>query len=414
MRIGIVGAGISGLTAAYLLHKDFEVTVFEANEYIGGHTHTIDVQTPHGSYAVDTGFIVFNEVTYPHFCKLLRTLGVSWQPTQMTFSVKCERTDLEYSPHTLNTFFAQRRNAFVPGFWRMMYEIDRFRRSFDTLLSSEQDHIPLVQYLRKAGYSRRFIDHFIVPMGASLWSADPMVFDHFPLGTFVRFFKNHGIFELQHHLQWYVIRGGSARYVEKLTAPFAARIFTGMPVRGIRRLNSSVEVLSADGSSHQFDQVIIAVHSDQALAMLDHPSSLEREILSAIPYQENSVLLHSDPRILPSRKWIWSSWNYLIPKEETERVTVTYNMNILQTIASPVDFCVTLNRSDRISDDAVIGRYVYAHPIYTTNAPAMQKRHHEISGVNRVHFCGAYWGYGFHEDGVNSALNVCRYFDKYL
>jgi uncharacterized protein len=414
MKLGIIGSGISGLTAAYVLHKDFDISVFEANDYIGGHTHTIDVQREDGSYAVDTGFIVFNEVTYPNFCKMIRQLGVSWQPTHMTFSVKCERTGLEYSPHNLNTFFAQRRNALKPGFWRMIYEIEKFRRSFDKLLSTEHDDIPLVTYLRNAGYSERFIDHFIVPMGASLWSADPKVFEQFPLGTFVRFFKNHGIFEVQHPLQWYVIKGGSARYVEKLIAPFADRVRTRMPVRKVSRKPGSVEVVCSDGSSHQFDQVIIAAHSDQALSMLDQPTEAEREMLGALPYQENTVTLHTDRAVLPSRKGIWASWNYLIPRAAMQRVAVTYNMNILQTIDSPLDFCVTLNKSDIISEEAVIGRYLYSHPIYKTGSSAVQQRHDEISGKNRVHFCGAYWGYGFHEDGVRSALKVCKYFGKGL
>ncbi|MFZ5908313.1 MAG: NAD(P)/FAD-dependent oxidoreductase [Nitrospirota bacterium] len=414
MKIAIIGSGISGLTAAYVLHRDFDITVFEANNYVGGHTHTIDVKRGDRSYAVDTGFIVFNEVTYPNFCKMIRRLGVSWQPTRMTFSVKCERTRLEYSPHNLNAFFAQRRNAFKPSFWRMIYEIERFRRSFDTLLSTEHDEIPLVTYLRNAGYSERFINHFIVPMGASLWSADPKVFEQFPLGTFVRFFKNHGIFEVQHPLQWYVIKGGSARYVEKLIAPFADRIRTRMPVRKVSRKQGSVEVVCSDGSSHQFDQVIIAAHSDQALSMLDQPTEAEREILGALPYQENTVILHTDRAVLPSRKWIWASWNYLIPRAAMQRVAVTYNMNILQTIDSPLDFCVTLNKTDSIAENAVIGRYLYSHPIYKTGSPGLQQRHDEISGKNRVHFCGAYWSYGFHEDGVRSALKVCKYFGKGL
>lgn len=414
MKLGIIGAGISGLTAAYVLHKDFDITVFEANEHIGGHTHTVDVKTAEGSYAVDTGFIVFNEGTYPNFCKMLRQLGISWQPTPMTFSVKCERTGLEYSPHTFNTFFAQRSNLLKPAFWRMIYEINQFRRSFDDLLASDRNDMPLVTYLRNAGYSERFINHFIVPMGASLWSADPTLFESFPLGTFVRFFRNHGIFEVQHPLQWYVIKGGSARYVEKMIAPFANRIRTGMPVHRVSRNSSVVEVVCADGSSHRFDQVIIAAHSDQALSMLDQPTEAEREILGAMPYQENTVFLHTDRFVLPSRKWIWASWNYLIPRETMQRVAVTYNMNILQTINSPIDFCVTLNKSDTISEESLIGRYLYSHPIYKSGSSAMQQRHDEISGTNRVHFCGAYWGYGFHEDGVRSALKVCKCFGKEL
>jgi predicted NAD/FAD-binding protein len=414
MRIAIIGAGISGLTAAYLLYRDFDITVFEANDYIGGHTHTIAVSKPDAQYAVDTGFIVFNETTYPNFCNLLKRLNVPSQPTQMTFSVKCEQTGLEWSPHNFNSIFATRRTLLQPGHWRMLLDIARFRNRFKNLLDSSHDQEPLVEYLRRNGFSERFITYFIVPMGASLWSADPQLFDQFPLGTFVRFFYNHGIFEMRHPLQWRVITGGSARYVEKLIAPFADRIRTGCPVQKVRREAGAVEVLCKNGSAKRFDQVIMAAHSDQVLAMLETPNPLEREILEAIPYQENLVMLHTDRSILPMRSWLWSSWNYLISQREQRLATVTYDMNILQGITSPHEFCVTLNKPDGIAPDAVIGKYLYHHPIYTTAAPAAQKRHAEVSGTDRIHYCGAYWGYGFHEDGVRSALAVCKKFGKEL
>jgi predicted NAD/FAD-binding protein len=413
MKIAIVGAGISGLTAAYMLHRDFDVTVYEANDYIGGHTRTIQVGMPEKSYAVDTGFIVFNEKTYPNFCKLLRRLGVRSQPTEMTLSVKCERTGLEWSPHNFNTIFARRRTLFDPAHWRMMFEIVRFRRQFKALLSADHDGEPLVRYLRRKGFSERFIAYFIVPMGSSLWSADPKVFEAFPLGTFVRFFHNHGIFETTHPLQWQVITGGSQRYVDALIAPFADRIRTASPVQKLRRAPGGVEVVSA-GHTEIYEQVIIAAHSDQALAMIADPTPLEREILGAIPYQENTVTLHTDRAILPECQWVWASWNYLVPRNPRTRVAVTYDMNILQGIKAPHEFCVTLNKSDGIAPEAVIGTYVYHHPVYTTAAPAAQKRHPEISGVDRIHYCGAYWSYGFHEDGVRSALEVCKQFGKEL
>jgi predicted NAD/FAD-binding protein len=413
MKTAIIGTGISGLTAAYLLHRDHDITVFEANDYIGGHTHTVPAQTPEGIFPVDTGFIVFNETTYPNFCKLLSRLQIPSQPTTMTLSVKCERTNLEWSPHTFNTTFAQRRLLMDISHWRMMWEIVRFRKQFPELIRIEHDDETLVGYLRRKGFSERFIDYFIIPMGSSLWSAAPEFFERFPLRTFVRFFHNHGIFESPHPLQWKVITGGSKQYVDALIRPFAQQIRPSCPVQRVRRLPDGVEVVTRD-QTMQFDHVIIATHSDQALAMIEKPTPLEQEILGAIPYQENTVTLHTDTTILPERKWVWASWNYLIPRQVQHRVAVTYDMNILQGIQSSREFCVTLNRPDAVHPAQVIGTYRYEHPIYTTQAPGAQKRHAEISGVDRIHYCGAYWGYGFHEDGVRSALEVCKRFGKGL
>jgi len=414
VRIAIIGGGISGLVSAYLLNEAYDIVLFEANDHIGGHTHTIDVNPGSSRYAVDTGFIVFNEVTYPNFLKLLTRLGVEYQPSTMTFSVKSERDCIEYSAHNLNSIFAQRKNLLVPSFYRMIWDIFRFRREFGRLLEKEHREDGLVTFLRSQGYSRRFIDYFIVPLGSSLWSTDPKSIDDFPLVTFVRFFKNHGILQIKNPFEWKVIKGGSARYVEKLIAPFSGKMRLGSPVRAVVRYRDHVEVRLDGGIVESFDHVVLAVHSDQALAMLGDPAPAEREILGAIPYQENLTLLHTDTRILPNRKRIWSSWNYCIPKQELKRAVITYDMNILQSLNAPEEFCVTLNRPEAIARDRVIGTYNYHHPVYTTAAPAAQKRHGEISGVNRTHYAGAYWGYGFHEDGVNGALAACAYFGKRL
>lgn len=412
MKIAIIGCGISGLTSAFLLHSDHDIEVFEAGDYIGGHTHTIDVCQNSRSYAVDTGFIVFNRVTYPNFCKIMDLLGVESQPTEMTFSVKCERTGLEYSPHTLNTLFIQRKNMLSLPFYRMILDIFRFRREV-TGTDTRDDEVEIGRYLEDRGYSETFIRKFIVPLGSSLWSADPKRFQEFPLNTFVSFFKNHGFLNIQNPFQWLVVRGGSGRYVQKLTAPFQDRIRLNCAVTSVRRSRDYVE-LSFHGQTKRFDHVLIATHSDQALAMLSDPSSAEREILGAIPYQENLTILHTDISLLPIHREIWSSWNYLIPKEDTGRAALTYDMNILQSIQSPDEFCVTLNRPADIDADKEIRRFLYHHPVFTKYAPAAQKRHSEISGINRTHYCGAYWGYGFHEDGVNSALSACKYFGKAL
>ena len=410
MKIAIVGTGISGMVAAYLLNDDHEIEVFEANDYSGGHTHTIDVHRDNKNYAVDTGFIVFNRVTYPNFCKIMDRLGVDSQPTKMTFSVKCELTGLEYSPHTLNTWFIQRKNFFSRSFRRMISDILRFRRE-TYLLSTGDEEIEIGLYLKQKGYSERFIQHFVIPLGSSLWSADPVRFQEFPLRTFARFFKNHGFLEIKNPFQWLVIKGGSKRYVDKLTAGCRDRIRLNCAIQSIKRSKEYVE-LEFNGRKKRFDHVVIASHSDQALAMLSDPSPAEREILGAIPYQRNLAILHTDTSLLPLHRKIWSSWNYLIPKTETGSAVLTYDMNILQSIRSSDEFCVTLNRPDGIDENKWIGRFDYHHPVFDKNAPSAQKRHEEISGVNRTHYCGAYWGYGFHEDGVNSALAACKYFGK--
>jgi predicted NAD/FAD-binding protein len=414
MKIAIVGGGIAGMTTAYLLSEDHDITLFEANDYAGGHTHTHDVEVEGKTYAVDTGFIVFNEITYPNFVKLIKRLDVEYQSSCMTFSVKCERTGLEYSPHNLNSFFAQRRNIFDPSFYRMILDIIRFRRDCDRLLREDLGEQELGPYLQKHGYSKRFIDYFIIPLGSSLWSTDPNKVNDFPLQSLVRFFKNHGILEIEHPIEWKVIKGGSKCYVEKLTRPFSDKLRLNTPVRAVVRHPDHVEIHIANGAPARFDHVVLGCHSDQALRLLRNPTPQEREILGAIPYQENRVILHTDSSILPERRNLWSSWNYHIPREELGRAALTYDMNILQTLDCREEFCVTLNRPEAARSEKIIGTYVYHHPVYTIEAPRAQQRYNEISGKNRTHFCGAYWGYGFHEDGVNSALAACRYFGKGL
>jgi predicted NAD/FAD-binding protein len=295
----------------------------------------------------------------------------------------------------------------------MIFDIARFRRDFPRLLAEEDESTELVPFLRKEGYSARFIEHFIIPLGSSLWSADPKDIDSFPLRMFVRFFNNHGFLELKHPISWKVIKGGSRTYVEKLTRPFAENIRLNTSVEGVTRHDTHIDV-ELEGKSERFDHVIIATHSDQALAMLRDPSPAESEILGSIPYRENLALLHTDTSQLPEHRSIWSSWNYIIPGQKMGAVALTYDMNILQSIAAPAEFCVTLNRSGEIEKDKVIERYLYHHPIYPGYTLETQKRYAEISGVNRTHYCGAYWGYGFHEDGVNSALAACKYFGKTL
>ena len=414
MRIAIVGTGISGMVAAYLLSDDHDVVVFEANDYIGGHTNTIDIQLNGASYAVDSGFIVFNEATYPNFVKLMQGLGVAWQPSNMSFSVQSEKTDLEYSPSTLNSLFAQRRNLLRPSFYRMLLDAFRFRREAQEILRANDQETTLGEYLEGKGYSRAFIHHFIIPMGEAIWSADPKQFNEFPAHYFVQFFNNHGFLKVKDQPQWQVIKGGSKSYVEPLTKPYKDKVRLNCAVESIKRHADCVEVTPLHGEAERFDHAVIATHSDQALAILADPSDAEREILGAIPYQDNLAILHTDSSLLPNKRAAWASWNYHIPREELGRVAVTYYMNMLQSLNAPTDFCVSLNLPEIIDQNKIIRKFNYHHPVYNRQGPLAQGRREEISGVNRTYFCGAYWGYGFHEDGVNSALAVCTHFGKSL
>jgi predicted NAD/FAD-binding protein len=325
----------------------------------------------------------------------------------MSFSVCCERTGLEYNGNNLNSLFAQRRNLFRPSFYRMLRDILRFNREALALLDrGDDEEITLMAFLKQRNYGQEFIEHYLIPMGAAIWSAQPDVMGSAPLRYFIRFFKNHGLLSIHDRPQWRVIQGGSRRYAERLIAPFRDRIRLNNPVAWIRRHPTQVQIKPQQGELERFDAVIIATHSDQALRLLADPSHQEREILGAIPYQENAVVLHTDTRLLPRRRLAWAAWNYHIPEQAQANVAVTYNMNILQGLAAPATLCVTLNHSEFIDPDKILFRTLYHHPVFTPQAVAAQARRDEINGVNRTWYCGAYWGYGFHEDGVNSALAV--------
>ena len=402
-RIAIVGTGISGLVAAHLLRDDHEVTVFEARDRIGGHTHTVDVDAAGGRLAVDTGFIVYNELTYPNFTTLLDRLRVATHETTMSFSVRCDRTGLEYNGTSLNRMFAQRRNLLRPRFHRMIREIMRFHREAPGVLEDDSD-VTVAEYLDRRRYHDAFAREYLLPMGSALWSCPIGTFERFPIRFVVEFFRNHGMLAVNDRPQWRVVTGGSYRYVEPLIAGFRDRIRLSAPVRSIRREPDAVAV-ATDAGTERFDHVILACHSDQALRMLADPTPVESEVLGAIPYQSNDVVLHTDTAVLPRRPRAWASWNYLLPEDAHNAATVTYNMSMLQGLRAPSTYCVSLNKRE-IAEDAMIGRYDYAHPIYTLDRERAQRRHHELIATNRTSFCGAYWGYGFHEDGVNSALAV--------
>jgi len=411
MRIAIVGTGISGLVAAHLLAGDHELTIFEARDRIGGHTHTVDVDAADGAVAVDTGFIVYNEMNYPNFTTLLDRLGVATHETAMSFSVRCDRTGLEYNGTSFNRLFAQRRNLLRPRFHRMIREILRFHREAPDVLEDDSD-VTVAEYIDRRRYHEAFAREYLLPMGSALWSCPLDTFERFPIRFVVEFFRNHGMLAVSGRPQWRVVTGGSSRYVERLIAGFRDRIRTSTPVRSIRRAADAVSV-ATDAGTERFDHVILACHSDQALRMLADPTGVESDVLGAIPYQSNDVVLHTDTSLLPRRRRAWASWNYRLPERARDAATVTYNMSMLQGLGAPSTYCVSLNQGG-VADRATLGRYDYAHPIYTLDRESAQRRHDELIGANRTSYCGAYWGYGFHEDGVNSALAVGAAFGKSL
>ncbi|WP_122552987.1 NAD(P)/FAD-dependent oxidoreductase [Pseudomonas viridiflava] len=415
MKIAVVGSGIAGLTSAYLLNRSHDVTVFESSDWIGGHTHTVDVQVDGRHHAIDTGFIVFNDWTYPNFIKLLGQLDVAFKPTEMSFSVHDPRTGVEYNGNNLNSLFAQRSNLLSPKFWGMLRDILRFNRLAIEDLENQRiaADTTLGKYLKNGGYGQRFIDHYIVPMGAAIWSMSLADMLGFPLQFFVRFFKNHGLLSVTNRPQWCVIEGGSRSYIEPLTASFREKIRLSCPVTRVERDQDGVTLHSSMGTE-RFDKVIFACHSDQALAMLAEPSNAEQSVLGALRYAENDVVLHTDTRLLPDRRLAWASWNYRLGGGEQQLAAVTYDMNILQGIESDTTFCVSLNQNAAIDPEKVIGRYLYAHPQYSLQAVAAQARWEEINGVDHTWYCGAYWANGFHEDGVVSGLRVAKAFGEAL
>jgi predicted NAD/FAD-binding protein len=410
MRIAIIGAGISGLTAAHLLAPEHDLTVYEAGNYAGGHTNTVAVSDGQHSYDVDTGFIVMNDRNYPNFTRLLARLGVATQPTHMSFSVKSEYEDFEYCG-TPRGVFAQRANLRSRSFWRMLADLRRFNRELRGLLAEPDSGESLQAFLTSRDFSADFIQRLIVPQVAAVWSADPGQMSSFPVRFIAEFFANHGMLGFRDRPHWSTIVGGSARYVEALTRPFRERIRLQTPVRRITRNAEHVEIESDAGIRERYDQVVIATHSDQALGLLGDPSVRESELLGAIPYQQNEAVLHTDGSLLPRRTQARAAWNYHLLREPGTVSTVTYYMNHLQRLDATRDFCVTLNRTAAIDPQQIIRKFTYAHPVYTRAGLAAQARHGEIGGIEqRTHYCGAYWGWGFHEDGVLSALRACEPF----
>ena len=408
MNIAIIGAGISGLTAAYYLRRQHNITLYEAAPRIGGHTATVDVRHQGRDYAIDTGFIVYNDWTYSNFIELIEALGVETQPTEMSFSVRCDDNGLEYGGNNLNTLFAQRRNLLRPSFHRMLRDILRFNR--EAIRDLEGGRISaattLGEYLANNRYGDEFMFQYLLPMGCAIWSASTERMIDFPLLFFTRFFKNHGLLSVNDRPQWHVIKGGSRSYLEPLTREFSDSICVNAKIAAVRRYPDTVELVMADGRKLQYDQVIFGCHSDQALGLLSDATRAEREALTAIPYQSNEVVLHTDETLLPRRRLAWSSWNYWLRERYQQRAVLTYNMNILQGLDSDTTFCVTLNASDSIAADRIIETFNYSHPVFSMDSVAAVAKIEKFNGLNRTWFAGAYLGNGFHEDGVASGHRV--------
>lgn len=406
-RIAIIGSGISGLTTAYLLHKSHEITLFEANDYIGGHTHTVKVAQGEQSYDIDTGFIVCNDRNYPNFLKLMDKLNIAMQPTEMSFSVRNNPLGLEYNGHNLNTLFSQRRNLLRPKFYRLIRDILYFNKAAKKAIEEGvAENITLDTFVNQQSLSDIFKNNYLLPMAAAIWSCSMEQAGEFPLQFFLKFFLNHGLLDIKNRPQWYAVKGGSKTYIDPMTSGFKDQIRLSTPVNSVVRDDSWIEVNHATGKE-TFDQLVFACHSDQALDLLKNASIEEKAILGELLYQQNDVILHSDASLMPKKSLSWASWNFLAGEQEHNDPTlVTYCMNILQGIASDQPFLVSLNARHKIDPEKIIGEYDYTHPVYSVAGMKAQSRRNEISGVGRIHYCGAYWYNGFHEDGVRSALDI--------
>lgn len=409
-KIAVVGSGIAGLTSTLLLQQKHAVTLFEQNDYLGGHTHTVDIELSGQRYPVNTGFIVYNDWTYPNFIRLMDHLDVGSEASSMSFSVHCDRSGLEYNGTTLNSLFCQRKNLLNPRFWRMVSDIVRFNRQAtgDHMNGNIDPTTTLQQYLDQHRFSEEFTRYYIIPMGAAIWSTSEADMLQFPFAFFVRFFHNHGMLSVNERPQWRVITGGSRSYVSAMRGRFIGPAHLNRQVVAIERHDTGVIIRDQHGQLESFDAVVMACHSDQALALLNKPTEQERQILGAIPYLPNDVVLHTDTRLLPERRLAWAAWNYRIPVQANAPVMLTYNMNILQNFSSDTTFCVSLNQTDNIDPAKILARYQYSHPGFTLAGMQAQNQFAAINGHHNTYYCGAYWFNGFHEDGVNSAIRMAR------
>ncbi len=404
MRIAIIGTGVSGLTAAHLLNPHHDVKVYEAANYIGGHVNTIDVEERKQSLSIDTGFIVFNDWTYPNFENLIDKLDVDIDDSEMSFSARCENTGFEWSGSSLSTLIFNNQNWKLSKPYLILFDVLRFNKTAKRFLQQSSEELSLEEFLKKYGFSNAFTQYYILPMGAAIWSSCTNQIKHYPARSFLKFFYNHGLLNIKNRPQWKTIRGGSKRYVSELIKPFRHKIFLGSKVEKVTRNENNIIVHAHDHEPSHFDHIIFACHSDQALKILENPTSKELSILSNLKFQHNTAVLHTDPKFMPKRKELWSSWNYWVPQSESKTVKVTYYMNRLQNLSSDRNYFVTLNSNDIIDPEKVLYSVNYSHPVFDISAIESQRQFSDINGIKNTWYCGAYWRNGFHEDGVWSAI----------
>lgn len=411
MKIAVVGAGVSGLVCALGLGREHDVVVFEGARRSGGHAHTVVVNEQSRSVAIDVGFIVFNFAHYPNLTSLFDRLGVVSQPSDMSFSVRCDRTQFEFSGSNLNTFFAQRQNLLRMDAWRLLFSILRFNRIGQrTLQSPMSDQISVDEFTRQMGFDDVLVDRYLLPLGGALWSCSTETFRQFPMKFFLEFLQNHQMLQLGDRPVWRTVVGGSQEYVQRLTALLGSRIRLGEAVKEVSRAADGVYVRLENGSVERFDEVVLATHADTSLSLVSGADDEEQEMLGAFPYQDNSVCLHTDSRVLPESRRAWASWNYRVRNTSSTHTCVTYNMNKLQALDSTQTYCVSLNQDNDIDPDKILHSQVVRHPLFTPGRDAVQANHGRLIRRGGLSYCGAYWGFGFHEDGVRSALAVCDAF----
>lgn len=410
--IAVIGAGVSGLVAACVLSQKHNVTVFERTPRPGGHAQTTIVTDQGRSVAIDTGFIVFNQPNYPLLCRLFDMLDVRTQASNMSFSVHCEESGFEYNGTNLNQFFSQRKNLLKPNVWNMLRDILRFNRgSVETLRGNLSDQITVGEFLQKGGYSDQFLRNYLLPLGASIWSCHETDFRKFPIRFVIEFLGNHGLLQLTNRPKWRTVSGGSYTYVSKLQDLLGSSLRLNAAVQSVERTKRGVSVNWNDNQTETFNEVIMATHADTSMATIINPDEEELETLKAFPYGENEGCLHTDTQTLPKNKRAWASWNYRLPRERQEGVSISYNMNLLQNLDTSRTYCMSLNQKDSIDRKHVVQSMRFRHPIFRTGRQNAQKNHKALLRRKGISYCGAYWGYGFHEDGIRSALSVCKAFE---
>lgn len=409
--LAIIGTGIAGMSAGYFLRSDYDITFYEKNDYPGGHTNTLKIFEDNVPVYIDSGFIVYNEVTYPNLVKFFKALNIPTQPTSMSFSVQHVPSGLEYCGTGLSGLFAQRKNLFRPRFWRLLLDMDRFNKSAPLILEEKQyQDYSMERYIRENNYSDDFLNHFVIPMGSAVWSTPPDLMLKFPAVTLIRFFKNHGFLGLSTHYQWRTVTGGSRIYRDKVLSMFEAKVRLNAGVLKVNRAGEKVRILDQSGYDTVYDKVIIAAHADEALEMLAAPTENEQKLLGAFKYQKNHAVLHTDASIMPKTKEAWSSWNYRIIQDKNGAVhsSTIYDMNSLQNVSKKRRYFISINEMGEIDPKTILWQKDYYHPLFDVKAIQAQEKLDELNQNQMIYFCGSYFKYGFHEDALNAGIAIAQ------